>query len=317
MKIVVLDGFAGNPGDLSWGPLEALGHCTVYDRTAPSQVVERAADAQILLTNKVEIDRATIEALPHLKYIGVIATGYNIIDIGAAREHGVVVTNVPAYSTRSVAQIVFAHLLDITNSVQHYTREAHGGVWSKCKDFTYINTPVVELDGKVMGIVGLGHIGMAVAQIAIAFGMKVIAYTSKPQESLPQGILKADMDTLFSSSDVLTLHCPLNASTKGLVNAKRLAQMKNGSILINTARGPLVDEDALAEALASGHLMGAGVDVLSQEPPLPTNPLLAQPTCHFTPHIGWASEEARGRLMKILVDNVKAFIEGTPQNVVS
>lgn len=315
-KIVVLDGFAGNPGDLSWAPLEALGQCTVYDRTAPSQVVERAASAQIVLTNKVVMDRATIEALPHLKYIGVIATGYNIIDLDAAREHGVVVTNVPAYSTHSVAQIVFAHLLDITNSVQHYTREAHDGVWSKCKDFTYLNTPVIELDGKVMGIVGLGHIGKAVAQIAIAFGMKVLAYTSKPQEALPEGVVKADMDTLFGSSDVVTLHCPLNASTKGLVNAKRLAQMKHGAILINTARGPLVDEQALADALASGHLLGAGVDVLSQEPPLASNPLLAQPSCHFTPHIGWASNEARVRLMQTLVGNVKAFLDGKPQNVV-
>ncbi len=317
MKIVVLDGFAGNPGDLSWAPLEALGQCTVYDRTAPQQVIARAADAQIILTNKVVMSRDVIEALPHLKYIGVIATGYNIIDLDAAREHGVVVTNVPAYSTRSVAQIVFAHLLDITNSVQHYTAEAHRGAWSECQDFTYINTPVMELDGKVMGIVGLGNIGKAVAQIALAFGMKVLAYTSKAQEQLPEGIKKADMDTLFANSDVVSLHCPLNASTKGLVNAERLAQMKRGAILINTARGPLVDEEALAEALANGHLMGAGVDVLTQEPPLATNPLLAQPGCHITPHIGWASDEARVRLMNILIANVKAFIDGTPQNVVS
>ena len=317
MKIVVLDGFAGNPGDLSWAPLEALGQCTVYDRTAPQQVIARAADAQIILTNKVVMSRDVIEALPHLKYIGVIATGYNTIDLDAAREHGVVVTNVPAYSTHSVAQIVFAHLLDITNSVQHYTAEAHRGAWSECQDFTYINTPVMELDGKVMGIVGLGNIGKAVAQIALAFGMKVLAYTSKAQEQLPEGIKKADMDTLFANSDVVSLHCPLNASTKSLVNADRLAQMKRGAILINTARGPLVDEEALAEALASGHLMGAGVDVLTQEPPLATNPLLAQPGCHITPHIGWASDEARVRLMNILIANVKAFIDGAPQNVVS
>lgn len=317
INIVVLDGFAGNPGDLSWAPLEALGQCTIYDRTTPEQVLERAADAQIILTNKVVMDRATIEALPSLKYIGVIATGFNIIDLDAAREHGVVVTNVPAYSTRSVAQIVFAHLLDITNSVLHYTQEAHAGAWSKSKDFTYFNTPVMELDGKTMGIVGLGSIGGAVAQIALAMGMKVMAFTSKPQESLPAGIVKADMDTLFGASDVVSLHCPLTADTKGLVDAKRLAQMKHGAILINTARGPLVDEAALAEALASGHLMGAGLDVLTQEPPAATNPLLSQPNCHITPHIGWASGEARVRLMDILVANVKAFIEGAPQNVVN
>lgn len=316
-NIVVLDGYAGNPGDLSWAPLEALGHCTVYDRTAPQQVAERAANAQIVLTNKVVMDRTVIEALPHLKYIGVIATGFNIIDLDAAREHGVVVTNVPAYSTQAVAQMVFAHLLDITNSVQHYTQEAHAGVWSRSKDFTYFNTPVMELDGKVMGIVGLGNIGMAVARIALAFGMKVTAFTSKAQEQLPEGVTKADLDTLFACSDVVSLHCPLNAQTRGLVDAARLAKMKRGAILINTARGPLVDEAALAEALASHHLMGAGVDVLTQEPPVPSCPLLAQPNCHITPHLGWASGEARVRLMNVLVANVAAFLHGNPQNVVS
>lgn len=316
-NIVVLDGYAGNPGDLSWDSLKALGNCTVYDRTEPHQLTERAAEAQIVLTNKVAMDRAVIEALPHLKYIGVIATGFNIIDLEAAREHGVVVTNVPAYSTRAVAQMVFAHLLDITNSVQHYTQEAHAGVWSRSKDFTYFNTPVIELDGKVMGIVGLGNIGMAVARIAVAFGMKVMAFTSKAQEQLPEGVTKTDLDSLFACSDVVSLHCPLNAQTRGLVNADRLAQMKRGSILINTARGPLVDEAALAEALASGHLMGAGVDVLTQEPPAADCPLLAQSGCHITPHLGWASGEARVRLMNVLVANVAAFIQGTPQNVVN
>ena len=317
MKIVVLDGYAGNPGDLSWAPLQALGECTLYDRTAPHQVIERAADAQAIITNKVVMDAATIAALPKLKYIGVMATGYNIVDLNAAREHGVVVTNVPAYSTASVAQIVFAHLLDITNSVQHYTQEAHRGVWSGSADFTYFNTPVVELDGKVMGIVGLGNIGKAVAKIALAFGMQVLAYTSKPQESLPVGITKADLDTVFAQSDVVSLHCPLTDATRGLVDARRLAQMKRGAILINTARGPLVDETALANALASGHLLGAGLDVLTTEPPKADNPLLSQPRCHITPHIGWASNEARVRLMNVLIANVKAFVEGRPQNVVS
>ncbi|MDO4511303.1 MAG: D-2-hydroxyacid dehydrogenase [Bacteroidales bacterium] len=317
MKIVVLDGYAGNPGDLSWAPLEALGECTVYDRTAPDEVTARAAGAQIVLTNKVVMDRATIEALPSLRYIGVMATGYNIVDLDAARHHGVVVTNVPAYSTTSVAQMVFAHLLDITNSVQHYTREAHQGQWCKSRDFTYLNTPVIELCGKTMGIVGMGSIGAAVAKIALALGMNVLAHTSKPQEALPEGITKADLDTVFSTSDVISLHCPLTADTRGMVNAQRLAQMKRGAILINTARGPLVDEAALAEALASGHLLGAGLDVLSVETQLPSNPLLSQPTCHITPHLGWASTEARQRLMNTLVANVAAYLKGTPQNVVN
>ena len=270
----------------------------------------------MILTNKVVIDRDTIAALGRLKYIGVMATGYNIVDVAAAREHGVVVTNVPAYSTHSVAQIVFAHIFDITNSVQHYTREAHAGVWSRKPDFTYYNTPVVELYGKVMGIVGLGNIGMAVAKIALALGMKVLAHTSKESAQLPEGITKADIDTVFSQSDVLSLHCPLTAETRGLVNAQRLSQMKQDAILINTARGPLVDEAALAEALACGKLMGAGLDVLTQEPPLPDNPLLKQPRCRITPHIGWASQEARIRLMHTIISNVKAFVEGKPQNVV-
>ena len=303
LNMVVLDGYAGNPGDMSWDALEALCHCTIYERTAADQVLARAAEADMILTNKVVIDRDTIAALGRLKYIGVMATGYNIVDVAAAREHGVVVTNVPAYSTHSVAQIVFAHIFDITNSVQHYTREAHAGVWSRNPDFTYYNTPVVELYGKVMGIVALG--------------MKVLAHTSKAQSQLPEGITKADIDTVFRQSDVLSLHCPLTAETRGLVNAQRLSQMKQDAILINTARGPLVDEAALAEALACGKLMGAGLDVLTQEPPLPDNPLLKQPRCRITPHIGWASQEARIRLMHTIISNVKAFVEGKPQNVVS
>lgn len=317
LNMVVLDGYAGNPGDMSWDALEALCHCIIYDRTAADQVLARAAEADMILTNKVVIDRDTIAVLGRLKYIGVMATGYNIVDVAAAREHGVVVTNVPAYSTHSVAQIVFAHIFDITNSVQHYTREAHAGVWSRKPDFTYYNTPVVELYGKVMGIVGLGNIGMAVAKIALALGMKVLAHTSKAQSQLLEGIIKADIDTVFRQSDVLSLHCPLTAETRGLVNAQRLSQMKQDAILINTARGPLVDEAALAEALACGKLMGAGLDVLTQEPPLPDNPLLKQPRCRITPHIGWASKEARIRLMHTIISNVKAFLEGKPQNVVS
>ena len=316
-KIVVLDGYAGNPGDLSWDALKAITDCTVYDRTAASEVTVRAADADMVLTNKVVFTREVIEALPKLKYIGVIATGFNIIDLDAARQHGITVTNVPAYSSNSVAQLVMAFVLEITNSVQHYTQEAREGVWSRCADFTYLNTPVIELDGNVMGIVGLGNIGQRVAQMAQAFGMKVQAFTSKPQEALPEGITKVDMDTLFATSDVVSLHCPLNAQTNGLVNASRLAQMKKDAILVNTARGPLVDEVALAEALKAGHLLGAGIDVMAQEPPAADNPLLTAPRCRITPHIGWASKEARTRLMDVVVANVAAYLAGTPQNVVS
>lgn len=318
MKIVVLDGYTENPGDLSWDALRQLGDCTVWERTAQSQIVERAAEADIVLTNKVPLGKAEFDSLPKLKFVGVLATGYNIIDLDAASEHHVVVTNIPAYSTNSVAQMVMAHLLNIVNQVQHYTDEVRSGKWSSCPDFCFYDTPVFELSGKTMGIVGLGHIGMAVARIAVSMGMNVLAYTSKDAAALSDGVKKAlQLDDLFAASDVVTLHCPLTADTLHMVNAHRLGLMKKSAILINTGRGPLVDEQALADALNAGEIYAASVDVMSQEPPRADNPLLTARNCHFTPHIAWASKEARVRLMDIAVDNVRKFLVGQPVNVVN
>lgn len=318
MKIVVLDGYGMNPGDLSWDALRKLGDVTVYDRTSPAEVMTRSAGADILLTNKTLLSRENIEGLPELKYIGVLATGYNVVDIVAAAERGVVVTNIPSYSTDSVAQMVFSLLLAITNGVEHYTYENRAGRWSRCADFCYWDVPLMELSGKTLGIVGFGHIGSAVARIALAFGMKVMAHTSKPADMLPDGVAKAEsLDMLLGCSDVLTLHCPLTPSTHHLINAETLAKMKPTAILINTGRGPLVDEAALADALNRGALRGAGVDVLSCEPPTIDNPLLYARNCYTTPHLGWATVEARRRLMDIAVANVANFIAGTPTNVVS
>lgn len=318
MKIVVLDGYTENPGDLSWDALRQLGDCMVWERTAQNQIVERAAEADIVLTNKVPLGKAEFTALPKLKFVGVLATGYNIIDLDAASDHNVVVTNIPAYSTNSVAQMVMAHLLNIVNQVQHYTDEVRSGKWSSCLDFCFYDTPVFELCGKTMGIVGLGHIGMAVARIAVSMGMKVLAYTSKDAAALPEGVEKAaQLDDLFAASDVVTLHCPLTADTRHMVNAHRLGLMKKSAILINTGRGPLVDEQALADALNAGEIYAASVDVMSQEPPRADNPLLTARNCNFTPHIAWASKEARVRLMGIAVDNVRKFLAGQPVNVVN
>ena len=317
MKIVVLDAYAGNPGDLSWDEVRKLGDCDIYDRTAPELVIDRARDAEAVLTNKVPLHRKEIEALPKLKYIGVMATGFNVVDIDAASQHGITVTNVPAYSSASVAQLVFAHLLNMCDSVQHYSQEVHAGKWCHCADFTYVNTPIIELAGKTMGIVGLGHIGQAVARIALAMDMRVQAFTSKPQQALPAGVAKVELDSLFATSDVVTLHCPLNASTRNMVDARRLKLMKPTAMLINTARGPLVDEAALAQALKSGQLMAAGIDVMSKEPPAADNPLLAVDNCYITPHIAWASKEARVRLLDVVTANLKAYLAGKPVNVVS
>ncbi len=318
MRIVVLDGYGMNPGDLSWNDLEKLGDVTVYDRTAPSDVISRASGADILLTNKTVIDRQVIQCLPDLKYIGVLATGYNVVDTSAARERGIVVTNIPSYSTASVAQMVFSLLLAITNDVAHYTADNRAGRWSRNSDFCYWDAPLTELAGKTMGIVGFGHIGSKVAEVALAFGMKVKALTSKSADALPAGVNKADnLDQLLSESDVLSLHCPLTDSTRHLINADTLGKMKPSAILINTGRGPLVDENALAEALNNGKLRGAGVDVLSCEPPTIDNPLLYARNCYTTPHLGWATVEARQRLMDIAVANVANFIESTPTNVVN
>ena len=317
MKIVILDGYAANPGDLSWDEVKALGECTIYDRTLPCDVVPRAEGAEIVLTNKTRIEAHHIAALPQLKYIGVLATGYNIVDTEAARQHGVLVTNIPAYSTNSVAQLVFAHLLNIAQQVQHHSEAVHSGRWSHCNDFCFWDMPLLELHGLKMGIVGLGHTGMATARIALGFGMEVYAYTSKSPLQLQSEIHKMELDQLFCECDVVSLHCPLTPATQGLVNAERLQLMTPTAILINTARGPLIDEEALADALNQGKLAAAGLDVLSQEPPKADNPLLTARNCYLTPHIAWGSTAARQRLMQILVDNIQSFLSGHPVNVVN
>lgn len=310
MKIVVLDGYAMNPGDLSWEGLEGLGDCTIYERTYPDEVMERAVGADVLLTNKTVITAEHIRALPQLKYIGVLATGYNVVDIEAAKERGLVVTNIPAYSTQSVAQMAFAHLLNITHRVEHYAEEVRKGDWTRCRDFSYWDTPLIELYGLKMGIVGLGHTGMAMARLALAMGMDVYAYTSKKQDELPEGIEVHTLDEMFEQCDVISLHCPLTPSTHHLVNAERLAKMKKSAILINTGRGPLIDEQALADALNNGDIAAAGLDVLSCEPPKADNPLLAAKNCYITPHIAWATLAARQRLMTIAIRNLNSFIAG-------
>lgn len=317
MKIVELDSYAANPGDLSWEPLKEIGELTLYPRTAPAEVVERAKDADAILINKVQITDEVMAALPKLRYIGVLATGYNVVDVAAAKRRGIVVTNIPSYSTESVAQMVFAHILNITNQVGHYAQEARNERWSRNPDFCYWDTPLPELAGKTIGIVGLGHIGQRVAQIARVFGMDVYAMTSKESASLPEGVQKTTLEGLLAISDILTLHCPLTADNRHMINAERIAQMKEGAILINTARGPLVDEQAVADALQSGHLLGYGADVMADEPPTLDNPLLRQPHAYLTPHIAWATREARERLMKICVDNLKAYVAGSPINVVN
>ena len=317
MKIVVLDGYAANPNDLSWEDTQALGQLVVFDRTAPDQVLERSADADALLTNKVVLSPEMLAKLPKLKYIGVLATGYNVVDTVAARRQGIVVTNIPAYSTDSVAQLTFAHILNITNSVAHYAAQNRQGRWSASPDFVYWDTPLIELSGKTLGIVGLGNIGMKVATIARTFGMDVFAYTSKNSTDLPIGIQKTTLDGLLAVSDVLSLHCPLNEQTHHLINAQTLKKMKRGAILINTGRGPLVDEQAVADALNDGQLLAYGADVMTQEPPTADNPLLKCQNAYLTPHIAWATYEARQRLMLIATTNLQAFIEGKPVNVVN
>ena len=317
MKIVILDGFTTNGGDLSWNGISELGDLTVYDRTAPSELIDRCLGAEAVLTNKVIITDEVMQALPQLKYIGVMATGYNVVDIDAARRRGIVVTNVPAYSTPSVAQMVFAHLLNITNQVALHDRQVHEGRWAGNQDFCFYSAPLIELAGKQMGIVGLGQTGSAVAKIALALGMRVMAFTSKSQESLPEGIIKGSLDEMFATSDVVSLHCPLTPDTKHIVNAARLATMKPSAIVINTGRGPLVNEQDLADALNNGTIAAAAVDVLSTEPPAADNPLLSARNCHITPHIAWASQAARARLIDTLASNLKGYISGNVVNNVA
>ncbi|MBP5620894.1 MAG: D-2-hydroxyacid dehydrogenase [Thermoguttaceae bacterium] len=318
MKIVVLDAYTTNPGDLSWATLESLGQLTIYDRTSPDQTVERALEADAVLTNKVVLDKQKIDALPNLKYIGVLATGTNVVDLSYARSKGIVVTNAPSYSTESVVQTTFAHILNLATRLVDNTTATRSGEWVGSPDFSFSKGKLTEISQKQLGIVGFGTIGRRVAQAALAFGMKVVAYGPRltgGQEY--NGVTAVDLDELFATSDVVSLHCPLTEATRALVDAKRLAKVKRGAWLINTGRGPLLDEQAVADALNSGQLGGLGVDVLSTEPPKESNPLLSAPNCFITPHNAWASYEARSRLIQIVADNLKAFVENRVLNVVN
>lgn len=311
MKIVVLDGYTENPGDLSWGPLQELGELTVYDRTPPEAVLERIGDAEAIYTNKTVLSRELIQAMPSVRFIGVLATGYNVVDVQAARERGIVVCNIPTYGTDAVAQYVFALLLELCHRVAHHAQAVQEGRWTACPDFCFWDYPLIELSGKTMGIVGYGRIGQRTAQIARAFGMQVLAY-----DAFVQAAECVPLDELLERSDVVSLHCPLFPETKHIIRGETIARMKDGSILINTSRGPLVDEAALREALTSGKLYGAAVDVVSTEPVQPDNPLLGLENCLITPHIAWAPRESRQRLMDIAVENLRCFLRGAPQNIV-
>lgn len=317
MKIVVLDGYTLNPGDLSWDALKELGDCVIYDRTAPDQVIERTKGAEVILTNKVQITAGHINKLPDLKYVGVLATGYNVVDIKAAKKKGIVVTNIPAYSTTSVAQMVFAHILNIAQQVQHHSEQVQEGRWTNSPDFCFADTPLIELLGKKIGIIGLGSIGYNVARIALGFGMKVWAHTSKTKLQLPPEIKKMELDQIFRECDIITLHVPLADDTREMVNTERLSVMKPTAILINTSRGQLINEQDLADALNNRKIYAAGLDVLSSEPPHANNPLLTAKNCFITPHIAWATFAARQRLMTILISNLKAFIDGKSENNVA
>jgi len=317
MNIVMLDAFTANPSDLSWAAFEALGTCTIYDRTPADQIVERAKDADIIITNKAPLSRQTLSALPKLRYIGVIATGYNVVDVVAAAEQGITVANVPGYSSASVAQAVFALLLELTNHVGHHAAEVSAGRWAACPDFCFWDHPIIELQGLTLGLVGMGDIGQAVARIANALGMRVLAARRTWNVAPPEGVTPAPLADVLSQSDVVSLHCPLTDDTRLLINAESLATMKSSAYLINTARGPLVDEAALAAALNSDRLAGAGLDVLTVEPPAPGNPLFSAKNCLITPHIAWASRASRTRLIGKAADNVKEWIAGHAINVVS
>ncbi len=314
-RIVVLDGHTLNPGDLDWNGVAALGELTVHDRSSGAEIVARADGAEIVLTNKTPVTAETIAALPKLRFIGVLATGYNVVDTAAARARGIPVCNVPGYGTTSVAQHVFALLLELTQRTGHHAQTVSDGRWSACPDFCYWDFPLVELAGRTLGIVGYGSIGAAVARIGAAFGMKVIASARSPRSV--DGVEFVSTDEVFRRADVITLHCPLTDETRGLVNAARIATMKPGAFLINTGRGPLVVEQDLADALNAGRIAGAGLDVLSTEPPPPGNPLFRPKTCIITPHIAWATHASRARLMDVVVANIRAFLADAPQNVVN
>jgi glycerate dehydrogenase len=316
MRVVVLDGHTLNPGDISWEPLKELGRCDFYERSSAGEVVPRLKGAEVALTNKVVIGREHIAQLPDLKYIGVTATGFNIVDVQAARELGVCVTNVPAYGTNSVAQATFSLLLELTNHVGHHAATVREGRWSRSPDFCYWDYPLVELAGLTLGIVGYGRIGQQVGRIGEAFGMKILATQNRPQP-VPESVRVVTLETLLKESDVVTLHCPLTPETKGLINRERLALMKPSAFLLNTSRGPLIVESDLADALHSGGLAGAALDVLATEPPPKEHPLFNAPNCYITPHQAWATQAARQRLMDVSVDNLRAYLHGAPRNVVS
>lgn len=316
MKIVILDGFALNPGDLSWDSIKKLGECSFYDRTSPADVLERASGADALIINKVVISKALIDQLPQLKYIGVTATGYNVVDIQAAVERNITVTNIPAYSTDSVAQMVFSHILNVANRVQLHATSVGNGEWTKCPDFSYSKSPQVELAGKTLGIVGYGQIGQKVAKIGQAFGMKVIFQNRSEKTNLPSEIIQKSLSEVFMESDFVSLNCPLTAENKEFVNRALLDKMKPAAVLINTGRGGLINEKDLADALNSGRIAAACLDVLSTEPPAVDNPLITAKNCFITPHIAWATFEARQRLLNITVDNLNSYIAGMPKNVI-
>lgn len=315
MKIVLLDGYTMNPGDLSWDLLQETGDLTVYDRTPAKETVNRAKCADIVLTNKVILDKKVLEQLPKLKYIGLLSTGVNVVDLEYTKEYGIPVCNVPAYSTASVAQMTFALILEICSRVSDHNQSVKKGDWTNSPDFCYWNVPLIEIEGKTLGLIGFGNIGKQVARIAQAFDMNILVHRQK-QEPIG-GITYCDLETLLAKSDIVSLHCPLNDTTKEIINTDRLNLMKQGAILINTGRGQLIDEKALAEALKTGKLAGAGLDVLAEEPPKKGSPLIGVPNCYITPHIAWATKAARSRLYQIVVNNIKAFLKGKPVNVVN
>lgn len=318
MKIVNLDGYTTNPGDLGWDGIKRFGDYTVYDRTPADKVIERAKGAHILIINKTVVTKEILDALsPELEYIGLQSTGYNVVDCEHARKLGVTVCNIPSYSTNAVAQLVFAFILQITNEVTLHADAVRNGEWCRCEDFCFWKKPLTELAGKTIGIIGFGAIGQKVAQISRAFDMKILAYNPRPKSAGNLEVAFTDMDTLLKKSDIITCHCPLTSETKGLINAENIAKMKNSAIFINTSRGPVVDEQALADALNSSKIRAAGLDVLETEPARTDNPLLTAKNCYITPHIAWAALETRARLLKILEENLEAYISGKPQNVVN
>ena len=316
-RIVVLDGYSLNPGDLSWEPFQSLGDCTVFERTPSGQVVQRAAGAEIVLTNKTPIDRAMFDGLPDLQYVGVLATGFNIVDTEAARERRIPVTNVPAYGSQSVAQMTFAHILELAQRVGHHAASVRDGGWNRSPDFCFWEAPLIELEGATIGIVGYGRIGQAVAKLARAFGMNVIATQRSGESGHGDGVEYVALEVLLAQSDVISLHCPLTPDTQYLINEERLRLVKPTSFLVNTSRGPLVDEVSLAKALNEGKIAGAGLDVLEVEPPRSESPLFSAKNCYVTPHIAWATHSARSRLMQIAVKNVADFVNGIPTNIVN